>query len=174
MTMQPRPAIPPKKARLGRESGLTLVEMLVVLAVIGVATGATMLGLNAADRASRAQTEAVRLASNLSLGVDEAMVAGTPLALIWDADGYSFVAWSEPQSDWQGAKPGILATRHDLRDPLQLVIEGKDGNDPILIEPSGLGSTIMFVFSSASDANAAAWVVDFDGFSATARPKEAM
>ena len=75
------------------DSGITLIEMLVVLAVIGVATGATMLGVNASDRSSRAQSEAVRLANNLSLGVDEAMVSGTPLALIWDQDGYRFVAW---------------------------------------------------------------------------------
>ncbi len=162
-----------------QDSGITLIEMLVVLAVIGVATGATMLGVNASDRSSRAQSEAVRLANNLSLGVDEAMVTGTPLALIWDETGYSFVAWSAAQQDWRAATPNILAVRHRLRDPLQLAIDGKDGNDPILIAPSGLGSPIIFVLSSAAlsesaTSNSAGWVVNFDGFSATAKAKEGM
>lgn len=162
-----------------QDSGITLIEMLVVLAVIGVATGATMLGVNASDRSSRAQSEAVRLANNLSLGVDEAMVTGTPLALIWDQDGYSFVAWSATQQDWRAAAPGILAARHTLRDPLRLAVDGKANHDPILIAPSGLGSPITFVLSSAalSDiaaSNSAEWIVDFDGFSATATAKEGM
>jgi general secretion pathway protein H len=153
--------------------------MLVVLAVIGVATGATMLGVNASDRSSRAQSEAVRLANNLSLGVDEAMVSGTPLALIWDQDGYSFVAWSAAEQDWRAAAPSILATRHTLRDPLQLAIDGKANHDPILIAPSGLGSPITFVLSSAAlsdtaSANGVGWIVNFDGFSATAKAKEGM
>ena len=76
---------PTFRQRRNRDGGITLIEMLVVLAVIGVATGATMLGLNSADRDSRAESEAVRLARNLSLGVDEALVGGSPLALIWDA-----------------------------------------------------------------------------------------
>ncbi len=162
-----------------QDSGITLIEMLVVLAVIGVATGATMLGVNASDRSSRAQSEALRLANNLSLAVDEAMVTGTPLALTWDQEGYSFVTWSAVEQDWRAAAPGILAARHTLRSPLQLAIDGNDNHDPILLAPSGLGSPISFVFSSAAvsdsaTSNGAGWIVNFDGFSASAKAKEGM
>lgn len=174
MAISTRPMQFLRTRRSCHDSGITLIEMLVVLAVIGVATGATMLGVNASDRSSRAQSEAVRLANNLSLGVDEAMVTGTPLALIWDQDGYSFVAWSAAQNDWRAAAPGILAARHQLRAPLQLAIAGKDGNASVLIAPSGLGSPLMFVFSTPAPSDNAAWVVNFDGFSATATAKEGM
>jgi general secretion pathway protein H len=155
------------------DGGITLIEMLVVLAVIGIATGATMLGLNAADRGTRAEAEAVRLARNLSLGVDEALVGGAPLALIWDAQGYSFVAWSDAASSWGAAGPATLATRHDLRAPLQFGVQGQQTPTPILISPSGLGPAIAFVIAPVGQNDTPHWVVDFDGFSAIARPEGA-
>ena len=39
------------------QAGLTLIETLIVIVVIGVATGAAMMGLNGADRGDRAQAE---------------------------------------------------------------------------------------------------------------------
>jgi general secretion pathway protein H len=150
------------------EAGLTLIEMLVVLAVIGVATGATMLGLNAADRGARAQSEAIRLASNLSLGIDEAIVAGAPLALVWDPSGYRFVAWSDAKQSWEAALPQQLSTRHDLRDTLQLSLDGTEARDAVIIAPSGVGAQISFVVSARTLGREERWIVDFDGFSATA------
>ncbi|MGV8951231.1 MAG: prepilin-type N-terminal cleavage/methylation domain-containing protein [Cypionkella sp.] len=150
------------------EAGLTLIEMLVVLAVIGVATGATMLGLSAADRGARAQSEAVRLASNLSLGIDEAIVAGAPLALLWDQAGYRFVAWSDAKQSWEAILPAQLSARHDLRDTLQLALEGTEARDAVLIAPSGVGAHISFVVSAKTLGREERWIVDFDGFSANA------
>ena len=154
-----------------RDSGLTLIEMLVVLAIVGIAAGVTMLGLNSADRDARAEAEAVRLARNLSLSVDEAIVGGTPLALIWDAAGYRFVAWSEAGADWQAAAPNILAARHDLRAPLELSVQGWDQPAPVLIAASGIGPALAFVIAPATTNDSPQWIVDFDGFSATARPE---
>ncbi|OYU37722.1 MAG: type II secretion system protein GspH [Pseudorhodobacter sp. PARRP1] len=150
------------------EAGMTLIEMLVVLAVIGVATGATMLGLNAADRGARAQSEAVRLASNLSLGIDEAIVSGAPLALLWDQSGYRFVAWSEAKQSWEATLPAQLSARHDLSDTLQLALEGTEARDAVLIAPSAVGAQISFIVSAKNYGQEERWIVDFDGFSATA------
>ena len=162
------------RQRRNRDGGITLIEMLVVLAVIGVATGATMLGLNSADRNSRAESEAVRLARNLSLGVDEALVGGSPLALIWDAGGYSFVAWSDTAASWGAAAPKSLALRHDLRAPLQLGVDGQDTPVAVVIAPNGIGPAISFVIAPAATVNGPRWIVDFDGFSASARPEAAL
>lgn len=144
------------------QSGLTLVEVLVVIAVIGVATGAAMMGLNGADRNARPQAEAVRLARHLSLAVDEALVSGLPLQLIWDEGGYAFVQWRE--ADWRPAAVPGLALRHDIRAPLRMA---GDGDDAILIAASGSGPARAVEFQGAGTA----WQVRFDGFTALAAPR---
>ncbi len=171
MNIPMRPAaslLSPKRSAVG---GITLIEVLVVLAVIGVATGATMLGLNAVERDARAEAEAVRLARNLSLGVDEAMLSGTPLALIWDAGSYSFVAWSAADANWGRANPNSLSRRHDLRVPVALSLQGEIATKPVLIASSGIGQAIAFEFGSTASSSSPRWIVAFDGFSATAQPK---
>ena len=159
--------------RRGADSGITLIEVLVVLAVIGVATGVTMLGLNSTDRAARAEAEATRLARNLSLGVDEAMLNGTPLALIWDAKGYSFVAWSAVDAAWGPAIPNSLSRRHDLRAPVALSVPGDVATTAVLIASSGIGPTIELEFGATNGNSSPRWSVLFDGYSATAQPKGA-
>lgn len=171
MNARPGPAASRLPHRRSPDSGITLIEVLVVLAVIGVATGATMLGLNATDRDTRAEAEAVRLARNLSLGVDQAILSGTPLALMWDAGGYRFVAWSAADAVWGPAKPSGLSRRHDLRAPVALSLQGEIATKPVLIAASGIGPAIAFEFGSGVSTSSTHWVVAFDGFSATAQPK---
>ena len=43
-------------------AGLTLIEVLVALAIVGVMTGVTVLSLDMLDRGGRAEAEAMRLA----------------------------------------------------------------------------------------------------------------
>ena len=74
-----------------RQAGLTLIEMLVVLVIVAVMAGVAVLGLGSLDRGSRAEAEARRLADRLQLASDEVLVAGAPLAMLWDPGGYRFV-----------------------------------------------------------------------------------
>lgn len=155
-----------------RQAGMTLIEVLVVLAVIGVGTGAVMLGMGGADRSTAAQTEAVRLASHLSLGVDEAMISGLPLALRWDQGGYSFVqndaagATDAPDA-WPPAAPQSLALHHDLAAPLILQRPDAATQDPVILPVSGAAPAVTFRISGRGSA----WIVAFDGFTATAQPE---
>ena len=57
---------------------MTLVEMLVVLAVVGVSAGVVVLGLGSLRRGDGAQAEANRLADRLKLAADEVLVSGNP------------------------------------------------------------------------------------------------
>lgn len=147
-----------------RQAGLTLIEMLVVLAVVGVAAGATMLGLNAADRGARAGTEAVRLARHLTLAVDEALIAGVPLALVWDTAGYRFLRWNGAESGWQPDPVPLLSQRRLLRQPLVLGTADDLPGGSVLVTSGGNGAATLFRISGAGPA----WQVAFDGFSATA------
>nr|WP_241427534.1 prepilin-type N-terminal cleavage/methylation domain-containing protein [Fertoeibacter niger] len=157
----------PQGARLVRppQAGITLIEVLIVLVVIGVASGATLLGVNAADRGTGAAFEAQRLAQRLALGVDEALVAGAPLALVWDAGGYRFLRWQEDEPGWQPAA-GALGARHELAGPLELS-SGKADPAPVLISASATGRPQVFAITGRG----AGWQVLFDGFSARAVPE---
>lgn len=153
------------------DAGLTLIEVLVTLAVVGVATGAAMLGLNAAGRDTRAQTEAVRLARSLTLGADEAMFAQAPLAVLWDAGGYRFVQWSE-SGGWTATASRFLTERHDLPEGLSLQRADKaagPSESPLMIRASGFGPVTTFTLDGAD----ARWVVDFDSYAAIARAEDA-
>lgn len=161
-----RPSRPPaRKGRRDPQAGLTLIETLIVIVVIGVATGAAMMGLNGADRGDRAQAEAVRLARHLSLAVDEALVSGMPLQLLWDERGYAFVQWQGGELEWQPAAVPLLAVRHDLRAPLRMTVSGSE--DAVMIAASGSGPARRFDFHGIGSP----WLVEFDGFSALAVPR---
>lgn len=80
------------------ESGMTLVEMLVVLAIIGIAAGATVLGLGVATRGASVRAEAERLAAGLRLAQDDVMLGDRAIAFAWNGDAYAF-----PGSDGEGA-----------------------------------------------------------------------
>ena len=154
------------QGRRQRQAGLTLIEMLVVLAVIGVAAGATLLGLNAADRDGRAEAEAIRLARHLSLAVDEAMIMGRPYALFWDAAGYRFGQWAGAEQGWVAPASAALALRHDLPGRLALGPAPQPAAAPFILSAGGTGPAMAFDVTGTGTA----WRVTFDGFSAEALP----
>lgn len=152
------------------QAGITLIEMMVVLAVIGVATGAAMMGLG--NRDNNAQTEAVRLARHLTLGVDEALITGRPLALVWDAKGYSFGQMPAGQAEggaesWPAALPAMLGQRHDLKQPLELASVDASLPASVLLPASGAAAAVTFNIAGADSD----WTVTFDGFTAVAMAK---
>lgn len=153
------------------EAGITLIEVLVVLAVIGVAAGATMMGMG--DRGRSAETEAVRLARHLTLGVDEALIGGVPLALRWDTAGYSFVqgAAVDPANApeaWPPAPQPVLGQRHDLARPLELRLRDATTPVAVILPVSGAAQTVTFEVTGADPV----WTVTFDGFTAVATPED--
>ena len=64
-------------------NGFTLVEMMVVVAIIGAAVTALVLTLP--SRASAINQDAERLATRLSAARDQAVVGGQPVA-VWDGE----------------------------------------------------------------------------------------
>ena len=75
--------------RRGAEAGLTLVEMLVVLAIIAVASGAAMLSFGGDGGPRAADAEARKLAIALQRASDDALVASRPASIAWTAEGYA-------------------------------------------------------------------------------------
>ncbi|MBC7735711.1 MAG: prepilin-type N-terminal cleavage/methylation domain-containing protein [Candidatus Saccharibacteria bacterium] len=139
------------------ESGVTLIEMLVVLSIISVAAGVLILRFSG-PAALDPRAEAGRLAYALSQAAETALYSGNPSALIWTADSYR-VDTFKPGLGWQPAiAVATLARGVSLRRN-----DGRDG--PLMIAAGGIALPARLVLTSPD----AAWVVDFNGLQAMVR-----
>lgn len=77
---------PPNSTR--RDTGFTLVEMMVTLAVIGLLASAVMLAAPGAD--TRLHSEIDRLAARLKLASDQSVLMNRQIALVAAPEGYHF------------------------------------------------------------------------------------
>lgn len=115
----PCPAARAPRPRRGREAGVTLVEVLVVLALLGVTAGVAAISLRPEDRAGRGGAqEAELLAARLSIALEGSMVGGHVAALDWEDGSYRFMqrrdgAWSAHPNPrlgtWQSVGGGGLS-----------------------------------------------------------------
>lgn len=96
-----------------REGGFTLLEVLVVVAIIGIVAGAALLTFG--DGGLRElRSEGRRLSQVLEWAADEAVFRQTQLGVFVDGDGYRIVEWSPAKQAWLPPRDGeqALAARH--------------------------------------------------------------
>ncbi|PKP97555.1 MAG: type II secretion system protein GspH [Alphaproteobacteria bacterium HGW-Alphaproteobacteria-15] len=140
------------------ERGMTLIEMLIVLVIIGIAAGGVALGVGAATRAPSVETEARRLALRLQAAADDAMLGDRIIAFTVQPNGYGFAAVSRdgamvPLGDALAFHrlPGGIVVKIDVAPPVMLGVDG--GGKP-------LNATI--------ENGEQRWIVTYDGITATA------
>lgn len=147
------------------DAGLTLFEMLIVMAIIGIASGAAVMGTSVLTRDNRVRDEATHLAVLLQVAGDEALVNGQPLVLEWSEGAYGFRRWQGDGTGWVAARDARLASLRVL--PSGLVLMRQDGQaGPVSIAPGGMGSAVTLQLDGAG----ALWSVAFDGLRAQAQP----
>lgn len=142
-----------------RRSGMTLIEVLVTLGVIGVMATVVVLGLGAAGRPMTAQAEANGLAERLGFAADEVLVTRRPIALAWDSRGYAFLTRSSG-GNWMPDRHALLGKRHDLPGGLTLTADA-----PPLIVMTDAGAPS---FEMSLTDGGRTLTVAFDGLNATA------
>ena len=105
------------------QSGLTLIEMLAVMLVLGLLAGLIAANLPRAD-GQALRPEAERLAALLAHASAEARLTGKRIA--WDGRpaGYGFLRWSEADG-WRDFPTDAVLRRRAL--PTGVLIEGMSG-----------------------------------------------
>lgn len=141
-----------------RESGLTLVEMLVVLAIIGVSTGAAVLAMTANHDGS-GQAEAQRLLTRVQLAADEAMISDRSLALSVTPASYAVVERRDGGLSWQATTLSGLDDVHKLPAGMQL-------SNPAGRVLLPLDADVGRPFEITLDRGSQHWTVSFDGIRA--------
>lgn len=151
-------------ARRASQAGMTLIEMLIVLAIIGVAAGAVTLGIGAATRKPSVEAEARRLATRLQAAADDAMLGDRLVAFTAQPHGYGFATV---------APGGKLAARtddafapHTLPAGITLTL---DTRPPVVLGVDGSGKPMAATIDNGSQR----WLVRYDGLTATAAPAPA-
>lgn len=149
------------------DAGVTLVEILVVLALIGTVASAVGLSLSPTARGTEARSEAELLVVRMRRASEETLLTGQPVAFVWSERDYHFLALVE--GNWvphptpllgeaktldagvlfQGEAPrgGFAVTSAALPaggSPLALLI-GTDGGDPaqaVVVSWNGATATV--------------------------------
>ena len=140
------------------QSGMTLIEMLIVLAIIGVAAGAVSLGIGSATRAPNVETEARRLAVRLQAAADDAMLGDQLIALTTDTHGYGFARVGP-----RGLTPiteDALAF-HTLPGGMVMAL---DTAPPVILGVDGTGQPLGATVTGGDQT----WRVQYDGITARA------
>ncbi|MFJ6023504.1 prepilin-type N-terminal cleavage/methylation domain-containing protein [Brevundimonas sp. NPDC092305] len=135
--------------RSGARAGMTLVEMLIVLVIVGVCAGMVVLSIGGRSEAS-AQVEANRLAERLRLAADDVLVDGQPVTLRMTGTSYELAGAASDDG------------RYDL--PRGVRLSGE--SDTVVVDPDGATPPSRINVRDRDHL----WTVDFDGLNAVARP----
>lgn len=105
-----------------RQRGYTLLEILVVVAVIAILSGALVLSASGAGSERQVEDEARRLALVLQLLCDEAVIEGRFAGLGYGSKVYS--GFDLTPQGWQPVERSGPLKAHSLREGLQLTEPG--------------------------------------------------
>lgn len=112
----------PRRAR-----GFTLLEILVVLAIIGVVTAGVLLSIDLTGHDPALHTASRRLAALMRYARSEAELQTRDYGIVFDARGYQFVTYAVRRNEWravsedQSLRPRVLPSGVEVK----VVVDGR-------------------------------------------------
>lgn len=159
---------PRRSARRGCQTiahgarGMTLVEVLVVLAIVAISGAAIVLSIGS-DKGIDSRAAARRIQAQVQLAADQTMIADVPMALQLGKDGYRFVELSEETGAWGPSRDPALFETFTVPEGMTLTA------DATLLPIDVNGAALPFRLVLAGDAGR--WVIAFDGITARLAPE---
>ncbi|KEQ18483.1 type II secretion system minor pseudopilin GspH [Endozoicomonas numazuensis] len=101
-----------------KNAGFTLLEIMLVLVLLGIATAMVLPTLEPGDSSARLKTDAERFAALVKTGHEESLVKGKDLGVKFTRNGYQFMEWHEGK--WQPLQSDRLLTEKELPEAMSL------------------------------------------------------
>lgn len=101
-----------------KHAGFTLLEIMLVLVLLGIATAVVLPTLEPADSSARLKTDADRFAALVKTGHEESLLKGKDLGVSFTDNGYQFMEWHEDK--WQLMQSDRLLTEKELSKAINL------------------------------------------------------
>jgi len=143
-----------------QDAGVTLVEVLVVLVLVGIMAGIVGLNIGSGSRGDIAKQEADLLVARLNRAADDVILTGVPMGFVWGAEGYRFDVYNG--EIWVPHPLPVLKEPHLLAGRTRIV--GSAGAIVVSTESRPTGDSPLSLELRAVDG--AAEYVRFDGVSA--------
>lgn len=126
------------------QAGFTLVELMIVVAIIGLVSGVVVLSLPDNDRTLRRAAET--LAARIAVARDMAIVDGRATSLVLDAGGYGFA-----QRSGGVARPMVQrGLRRDAwPEGVSALVDGRPGGQ-VRFDPTGIADPAVVTLSRDS------------------------
>jgi general secretion pathway protein H len=111
----------------GRGAGFTLIEILVVVAIIGVIAAGMLLSVSFTGRDRELERESDRLLALVTYAREQAELQTREYGVLFQDDGYEFLAYDMRRSAWRSVFEDDALTARKLPDGLdfKLTIEGR-------------------------------------------------
>jgi general secretion pathway protein H len=110
--------------RVSRQTGFTLMEVLLVVLIMGLAASAVTFTMGGADKQQTLERVARQFMASTELVLDETVLSGHFIGIVIEKDSYKFVFYDEGK--WKPLQQDRLLAEREMEDGMQmhLVLEG--------------------------------------------------
>ena len=129
--------ITPNNTSTQKQTGFTLIEILVVIVLLGILSGVAVFTLGSGKQQRELANESQRLHALLRMASEEAILSNTEIGFSIDEDGYEFLEYDDEKLTWSNSRVAVLKSRsfpewvsvEFLRDGEDIKILGKEQDD---------------------------------------------